>query len=336
MPEPISTRCPDEVGALADATSTAAARCSRIASRTGGRDGHGDLLADDIFCLDDGPRVLDCLEFDDRLRYGDVLADVAFLAMDLERLGRTELARPFLDWYREFSAETYPESLAHHYIAYRAHVRSKIACLRGSPEDQNEARGVHLSQCLRHLRAGQVAAGRHRRSARHRERAALATGSRERARLASAPIRRAAQAARTTCRKSHVGRRSRLPEGAVHVLLTPKRRTKDPWLGRGGTDVAPRAELVVVDALFARVAVARCPRPAPWQIRPRVDLVELPRLRSPSQARTSSLTGSWSGPRVDGMPSDADAGVARQGDRYETFEPFGPLRLRSTPGLRER
>jgi hypothetical protein len=28
-------------------------------------DGHGELIADDIFCLDDGPRALDCLEFDD-------------------------------------------------------------------------------------------------------------------------------------------------------------------------------------------------------------------------------------------------------------------------------
>ena len=45
-------------------------------------DGHGDLMADDIFCLDDGPRVLDCIEFDDRYRLGDTLADVAFLAMD--------------------------------------------------------------------------------------------------------------------------------------------------------------------------------------------------------------------------------------------------------------
>ena len=65
------------------------------------RDGHGDLLADDIFCLDDGPRAIDCLEFDDRLRYGDVLADVAFLAMDLERLGRPDLSRVFLDRYRD-------------------------------------------------------------------------------------------------------------------------------------------------------------------------------------------------------------------------------------------
>ena len=34
-------------------------------------DGHGDLLADDVFCLEDGPRLLDCLEFDDRLRLGE-------------------------------------------------------------------------------------------------------------------------------------------------------------------------------------------------------------------------------------------------------------------------
>jgi hypothetical protein len=118
-------------------------------------DGHGDLLADDTYCLDDGPRVLDCLEFDDRLRWGDVLYDVGFLAMDLERLGRSDLARLFLDAYREFSAESHPASLEDHYVAYRALVRSKISCLRGSPEDQNEAR-AYLSQCLRHLRAGQV------------------------------------------------------------------------------------------------------------------------------------------------------------------------------------
>src|SRR5215470_5751941 len=67
------------------------------------RDGHGDLLAEDVFLLDDGPRVLDCIEFDDRLRWGDVLADVAFLAMDLERLGSPGLAARFLDRYREFS-----------------------------------------------------------------------------------------------------------------------------------------------------------------------------------------------------------------------------------------
>jgi aminoglycoside phosphotransferase family enzyme len=65
------------------------------------RDGHGDLQADDLFMLDDGPRVLDCLEFAEQLRYGDVLNDVAFLAMDLSRLGAEQGARMFLDAYAE-------------------------------------------------------------------------------------------------------------------------------------------------------------------------------------------------------------------------------------------
>ena len=122
------------------------------------RDGHGDLLADDIFCLEDGPRILDCLEFDDALRYGDVLADVAFLAMDLERIGAVELAQQFLGWYREYAGETYPATLAHHYIAYRAHVRCKVACLRAAQGDASavgEARRL-LELCDRHLQAGRV------------------------------------------------------------------------------------------------------------------------------------------------------------------------------------
>jgi aminoglycoside phosphotransferase family enzyme/predicted kinase len=103
------------------------------------RDGHGDLLAEDVFLLDDGPRVLDCLEFDDALRHGDVLADVAFLAMDLERLGRPDLAAVVLREHRHLSADTYPASLAHHYVALRAHIRAKVACLRAKQGDEAAA-----------------------------------------------------------------------------------------------------------------------------------------------------------------------------------------------------
>jgi len=122
------------------------------------RDGHGDLLADDIFCLADGPRVLDCLEFDDALRWGDTLADVAFLAMDLERLGRPDLAAKFLLLYREFAGDTWPQSLADHYIAYRAQVRAKVACLRSEQGDDASAVAAHdlLAQSVAHLEAGRV------------------------------------------------------------------------------------------------------------------------------------------------------------------------------------
>jgi aminoglycoside phosphotransferase family enzyme/predicted kinase len=121
-------------------------------------DGHGDLIADDVFCLDDGPRVLDCLEFDDALRYLDALDDVAFLAMDLERLERPDLAERFRRDYLEFSADSAAPSLWHHYVAYRAFVRVKVACLRheqGATDAAAEA-VRHLQLCAAHLRAGTV------------------------------------------------------------------------------------------------------------------------------------------------------------------------------------
>ncbi|HEX9260005.1 MAG TPA: AAA family ATPase, partial [Acidimicrobiales bacterium] len=120
-------------------------------------DGHGDLLTDDIFCLSDGPRILDCLEFDPRLRAGDVLLDLAFLAMDLEHLGRPDLAVALVDTYCELSAEHHPRSLAHHYIAYRALVRAKVSCLRALQAAQSTApAAAFLDLCARHLHAGAV------------------------------------------------------------------------------------------------------------------------------------------------------------------------------------
>jgi aminoglycoside phosphotransferase family enzyme/predicted kinase len=122
------------------------------------RDGHGDLLADDIFCLDAGPQVLDCLEFDERLRVGDVLADVAFLAMDLERLGRGDLGWMFLEQHRELLGDHWPVSLAHHHIAYRAQVRAKVACLRAQHGDATAAHeaATLLGLAARHLEAGRI------------------------------------------------------------------------------------------------------------------------------------------------------------------------------------
>ena len=127
---------------------------------TAGRicDGHGDLQAADIFCLDDGVRVLDCVEFSDQLRYGDVCADVAFLAMDLERLGRTDAAEQFLDHYQDIAGDRFPVALLHHYIAARAYIRAKVACLRvgqGDESSRAEARQLH-SLSLAHLRRARV------------------------------------------------------------------------------------------------------------------------------------------------------------------------------------
>jgi aminoglycoside phosphotransferase family enzyme/adenylate kinase family enzyme len=124
------------------------------------RDGHGDLLADDIFLLPDGPRILDCLDFDERLRVSDTWLDAAFLAMDLERLGFPALATEFLDAFRAASGTDAPASLVHFFIAYRAHIRAKVAVIRaaqGQPGASASARQL-AALCRRHLEAGAVTA----------------------------------------------------------------------------------------------------------------------------------------------------------------------------------
>lgn len=120
------------------------------------RDGHGDLIADDIFMLDDGPRILDCIAFNDDYRVCDVLADIAFLVMDVERLAGTPAADMLLHYYCQLSNEHHPSSLAHHYVAYRAHIRAKVALLRHRQGDES---------------AAQVAIDLHRQTVDHLERA---------------------------------------------------------------------------------------------------------------------------------------------------------------------
>jgi uncharacterized protein len=116
-------------------------------------DGHGDLLADDIFYVDGEPALLDCLEFDDKLRYIDRIDDAAFLAMDLEFLGRNDLGDYFLERYAVHSGDTAPSSLRNFYIAYRAVVRAKVDCVRLSQGKSQAAQDVaqHLAIASRHL-----------------------------------------------------------------------------------------------------------------------------------------------------------------------------------------
>lgn len=121
-------------------------------------DGHGDLTTDDVFCLPDGPRLLDCLEFDDQLRYVDRLDDVSFLAMGLEALGAGDAGRQLVAVWAALLDDPAPVSLMNHFIAYRAFVRAKVACLRAAQTGADHAPEVDLFAkiALSHLRAGAV------------------------------------------------------------------------------------------------------------------------------------------------------------------------------------
>jgi uncharacterized protein len=93
------------------------------------RDGHGDLRAEHI-CLTDPIVIFDCIEFNHRFRYGDVAADVAFLAIDLEERGFPDLAQTFVRAYGEYAGDTELPGVLDFYQCYRAFVRAKVACFR--------------------------------------------------------------------------------------------------------------------------------------------------------------------------------------------------------------
>jgi uncharacterized protein len=91
------------------------------------RDGHGDLYTQHI-CFCDGICVFDCIEFNERFRYGDVAVDVAFLAMDLDHYGRADLSRSFIEAYIRAGGDEQLEELLKFYKCYRAYVRGKVEC----------------------------------------------------------------------------------------------------------------------------------------------------------------------------------------------------------------
>lgn len=99
----------------------------RLARRPS-RDGHGDLRLEHVYILDDGPVLIDCIEFAERFRVADPALDVAFLAMDLRRMGRRDLAEIFLGRFAFESGDYDFYPLAAGYETYRAFVRGKVAC----------------------------------------------------------------------------------------------------------------------------------------------------------------------------------------------------------------
>lgn len=93
------------------------------------RDCHGDLHAEHI-CLADGIIIFDCIEFNQRFRYGDVAAESAFLAMDLDYNGYPDHARAFVDAYVRHSGDGEVLRLLDFYRCYYATVRGKVISFR--------------------------------------------------------------------------------------------------------------------------------------------------------------------------------------------------------------
>ncbi|HKQ77171.1 MAG TPA: hypothetical protein VJ810_25970 [Blastocatellia bacterium] len=90
---------------------------------------HGDLRPEHI-CLESEPVIIDRLEFNRDFRVLDAVSDIAFLALECERLGASWVSDLILEAYREKSGDHPPDSLLAFYKSYHACLRAKIAIWR--------------------------------------------------------------------------------------------------------------------------------------------------------------------------------------------------------------
>jgi aminoglycoside phosphotransferase family enzyme/predicted kinase len=109
------------------------------------RECHGDLHLGNVALIDEQPVMFDAIEFNPGLRWIDTINDIAFMTMDLQERGRTDLAYRFLDRYLQESGDYGGLRVLRFYEVYRALVRAKIAAIRSGQADltKQEREDVH-------------------------------------------------------------------------------------------------------------------------------------------------------------------------------------------------
>jgi aminoglycoside phosphotransferase family enzyme/predicted kinase len=145
-------------------------RCSNLLLSRGEqsliRDVHGDLRLEHVFFFPDSSPpgdivILDGIEFDPGLRLIDVVADIAFMTMELSFVGRRDLAEAFAEAYFAASGDVSGRDVLPLFAAYRSAVRAKVAAILATesevPEEarsKGQARSrSHWLWCLSELEA---------------------------------------------------------------------------------------------------------------------------------------------------------------------------------------
>jgi aminoglycoside phosphotransferase family enzyme len=89
-------------------------------------EGHGDLRPEHIYLYDE-PIIVDCLEFDRELRILDSVSELAYLAMECDRLGATYVDGRLFDIYSRETGDCPPRLLITAYKCFHAYLRARIA-----------------------------------------------------------------------------------------------------------------------------------------------------------------------------------------------------------------
>ncbi|NTU92900.1 MAG: AAA family ATPase [Chlorobiaceae bacterium] len=122
------------------------------------RECHGDMHTGNMVIWNGRVMIFDCIEFNPNLSVIDVMSDAAFLFMDLQHSGSSELAWRFLDGYLQETGDYEGLRVLRLYCTYRAMVRAKVTAIRLMQERREERRDAvleehrtYLAQSLRYL-----------------------------------------------------------------------------------------------------------------------------------------------------------------------------------------
>lgn len=131
------------------------------------RECHGDAHLANMVLLDGRVVPFDCLEFNDNLRWIDVMNEAAFTVMDLESAcgaslprgpcldpigedrGQPAYARRFLNGYLEHTGDYEGLRVLRFYQVYRALVRAKVAAIRLSQPGLSDAEREQIGESYR-------------------------------------------------------------------------------------------------------------------------------------------------------------------------------------------
>lgn len=94
------------------------------------RECHGDMHLGNMALVDGELTIFDCIEFNDALRWIDVISELAFLGMDLDHRGLGGESSRLVSDYLELSGDYAGLTLLRFYQVYRAMVRAKVTGLR--------------------------------------------------------------------------------------------------------------------------------------------------------------------------------------------------------------
>lgn len=115
------------------------------------RECHGDMHLGNMAVVDDRVVIFDGIEFNPDLYWIDVMSEVAFLCMDLEYHGKHNFACRFLNGYLERTGDYRGLRVFRYYLAYRAMVRTKVACIRLSQQAGQDLQSSDMQEFERYL-----------------------------------------------------------------------------------------------------------------------------------------------------------------------------------------